>query len=138
MKIKYTFVTGETVEIEVDKDWQGVFTELNRKEQAVNKKETRRHVTLDVLGAEGRWLEDSQYDPAEIIEEEIRRDERKKLLARLQEEVANLTEEQRKLLEGIYINGTSVGDYARQKGVSQAAISNRVKRIKKKMERIFE
>ena len=68
MKIKYTFVTGETVEIELDKKWQGVFAELNSREQAVNKKETRRHVTLDVLGTEGKWLEDSQYDPAEMIE----------------------------------------------------------------------
>lgn len=138
MKIKYTFVTGETVEIELDKKWQGIFAELNSREQAVNKKETRRHVTLDVLGTEGKWLEDSQYDPAEIIEDEIRRDERKKIYEELRKEWAKLTEAQRKLMTEIYTENLSVNEYAKREGVDHSAISHRIERIKRKLERALK
>ena len=46
MKVKYQFV-NETVEIEVDKDWSAVITELDRKECNNNKTETRRHCSFD-------------------------------------------------------------------------------------------
>ncbi len=138
MKIKYTFVTGETVEIELDEKWQSVFAELNSREQAVNKKETRRHVTLDVLGTEGKWLEDSQYDPAEIIEDEIRRDERKKIYEKLRKEWAKLTEAQRKLITEIYTENVSVNEYAKREGVDHSAISHRIERIKRKLEKALK
>jgi hypothetical protein len=47
MKIKYTFATRDTVEIEVNDDWAKELKEIDRKEYNSNKKETRRHCSAD-------------------------------------------------------------------------------------------
>lgn len=47
MKIKYEFVNGDVVEIEVDQEIGNVILELDRKEKCNNHTETRRHSKLD-------------------------------------------------------------------------------------------
>jgi hypothetical protein len=47
MKIKYTFATRDTVEIEVNDGLGKEIKELDQKEYNSNKKETRRHCSAD-------------------------------------------------------------------------------------------
>ncbi|GHU98395.1 hypothetical protein FACS1894211_02070 [Clostridia bacterium] len=47
MKVKYTFATKETVEVEVNDELAQEIKELDRKEYNSNKKETRRHCSAD-------------------------------------------------------------------------------------------
>ena len=49
MKIKYEFVTGETVEVEVDDSIGKVMVELDRIEYNNDHKETRRHCSLSAI-----------------------------------------------------------------------------------------
>ena len=53
MKITYEFVTGEVSEVEVDERLGGMLLDLDRQQYNNDKKETRRHVSLDGMDYEG-------------------------------------------------------------------------------------
>ncbi len=52
MKIKYEFVDGD-VELEVSDEWASVLAELDRLERNNDKKEKRRHYSLEACTYEG-------------------------------------------------------------------------------------
>ena len=52
MKIKYEFVDGD-VELEVSDEWASVLAELDRLERNNDKKEKRRHYSLEARTYEG-------------------------------------------------------------------------------------
>ena len=52
MKIKYEFVDGD-VELEVSDEWASVLAELDRLERNNDKKEKRRHYSLEACKYEG-------------------------------------------------------------------------------------
>ena len=65
MKIKYEFVNGESMEVEVSEEVGGIIVDRNgsgRSPYNNEKKETRRHCTLSTLGDEGKWLIDPDSD----------------------------------------------------------------------------
>ncbi len=54
MKIKYEFVDGD-VELEVSDEWASVLAELDRLERNNDKKEKRRHYSLEARTYEGAY-----------------------------------------------------------------------------------
>ncbi len=53
MEIKYEFVTGEVLEIEVEDSMGEVLLEFDRQERNNDRRETRRHMSLDGMDFEG-------------------------------------------------------------------------------------
>lgn len=60
--ILYTFADGHKEELEVTNEVAEVFYELEKYEQKVNRKETRRHVSLDMLEEAGFEFADPESD----------------------------------------------------------------------------
>ncbi len=69
MKIKYQFA-DETVEIEVSEEWGNVLIELDRRERNSNRRETRRHTSLDNRNEDGEWLATEDAGIAALLADE--------------------------------------------------------------------
>ena len=130
MKIKYEFVTGEVVEVEVDEKWGKILEDLDFEEKMNDRKETRRHVSLDTGAEWSGWLitdDDPEGDIIEMIE--TRRD--------LTKALSVLSENQIKLVKALFVEGFSQEEYAEKNGVTQVAIARQLDRIRKKLKKLF-
>ena len=130
MKITYEFVTGEVSEAEVDERLGGMLLDLDRQQYNNDKKETRRHVSLDGMDYEGEL-----FVSAEDTEGEA---ERREDMARLYSAMEALSPSQRELVEKVYFEERKITDIAREEGVDKSAVSHRLERIHKKLKKILD
>ena len=114
---------------DVGQEWINQLWELNDKETNNNRKETRKHISIDALVEERD--EPMAYDFTEDYFGEIH-DER------LNEALRSLTEAQLDLLYDIVIRGFSQKEIAERDGVSGTAIHCRKQVIFKKIKKFFE
>ena len=127
MKITYEFVTGEVSEVEVDEHLGGMLLDLDRQQYNNDQKETRRHVSLDGMDYEGEL-----FASVEDTEEEA---ERREDMARLYFAMEALSPSQRELVKKVYFEERTFASIAREEGVGESAIRDRMKRIHKKLEK---
>ena len=83
--IIYTFADGHKEELEVTDEVAEVFYELEKYEQKVNRKETRRHVSLDMLEEAGFEFADPNSD-IETVWEKREEEELEEELAQMEDE----------------------------------------------------
>ena len=127
MKITYEFVTGEISEVEVDESLGGMLLDLDRQQYNNDQKETRRHVSLDGMDYEGEL-----FASAEDTEGEA---ERREDMARLYSAMEILSPSLRELVKKVYFEERTFASIAREEGVGESAIRDRMKRIHKKLEK---
>ena len=128
MKIKYAFAT-ETIEVEISEKDANIIVDLDRQEYNVNHKETRRHCSLDAFN-----LDDTLFPSDENVEAET---ETKDLYRRLYDAIALLEPQQKELVRQVFFNERKIVDIASEKGVSEAAIRNRLKKIIQRLKKIL-
>ena len=121
MKIKYEFVNGDISEIEVEDSLGALLVDMDRQEYNVNHKETRRHVLLSAIDPAERYLTAETDLLRDLIDEEDHE--------RLMAAIAKLQPQQRELLYRVYWNGEKQKDIAAEDGVSERAITGRMKKI---------
>lgn len=126
MKIKYEYLTGETVEIDVTDKIAEVAIELDRDIRNSNRKETRRHNSVEELAEKGAQLADDRVDIHTDIEQQEMRQALHKALD-------NLLPQQRELIQKVFFEGKSISEIARFEGVDESSIRDRLKRIYKKL-----
>lgn len=129
MKRAYHFV-NESIEIEITEYWHQVLRDLDRQEYNNQRKETRRHCSLEALDRYGDNLA-AEEDPLEA------RIEREETVNILREAVEALEAAQQELLREIYVYEKKQTDMARELGVSRANIAKRLKRIYRRLEKNF-
>ena len=129
MKIKYEFVDGD-VELEVSDEWASVLAELDRLERNNDKKEKRRHYSLEACTYEGAdyAVEDKGIS---ALFEGLGDTER------LNEALTHLSSKQQALIRTIYFEGISVTKYAERLGVTKGAVSQQLKTIRKKLKKFI-
>ena len=129
MKIKYEFVDGD-VELEVSDEWASVLAELDRLERNNDKKEKRRHYSLEACTYEGAdyAVEDKGIS---ALFEGLGDTER------LNEALTHLSSKQQALIRAIYFEGISVTKYAERLGVTKGAVSQQLKTIRKKLKKFI-
>ena len=125
MKITYEFVTGEVSEVVVDERLGGMLLDLDRQQYNNDKKETRRHVSLDGMDYEGELFVSAEDTEGEAV---CRED-----MARLYSAMEILSPEQRELVEKVYFEERKITDIASEEGVSHVAIVRRLNRIFEKL-----
>ena len=130
MKVKYEFVIG-AVEVEVTDDWGTILVDLDRQEYNNDHKETRRHISLDACQYEGATFAAEDFGFDAVLEQ----DEAKKLVAAA---LPRLTEAQRHLIHALYFDGVPPKVYAKQRGISDAAVSKMKTAALKKMKKILQ
>ena len=121
MKIKYEFVNGDISEIEVEDSLGALLVDMDRQEYNVNHKETRRHVLLSAIDPADRYLTAETDLLRDLIDEEDHE--------RLMAAIAKLQPQQRELLYRVYWKGEKQKAIAAEDGVSERAITGRMKKI---------
>lgn len=130
MKIKYEYVTGESVEIEVPEGIGEVSIELDRAIYNSDHRETRRHNSVETMQEQGVQLSDKRVDVSSAIEKQEMTDT-------LNNALDKLLPQQRELIRKVFIEGMSVSSIAREEGVNEGAIRNRLRKIYKRVKTIL-
>lgn len=130
MKIKYQFINGDSMEVEVSEEIGAVIVESRHQEALNDRKESRRHY---------------HYDADDIYEGEEYGADDPDLLALFptdaQDKVAlamaSLTESQREVISALFLEGLPAKEYAAKKGISEAAVSKAKKAALEKMKKVL-
>lgn len=121
MVIKYKFSDNATSEVEVDDELGKTMEQMALDDFNLNRKETRRHVYMSVLEEKGCYIPDNNDPLDDVLKAE--------LIKELMAAVEKLQPQQKELLIRVYWNKELQKDIAAEEGVSEMAISNRMKRI---------
>ena len=126
--IIYKFVDGTTNAVEVTEDIYLIHLELSQQEKRNHWKETRRHTSLYYLMENGIDFEDKRIDIfAEIV--------RKENAERVHRALLTLSDKRRDLVRKFYYEEMTMRQIASQTGVSHTAISQRMKTIRKRLQK---
>ena len=126
MKIKYEFVTGETVEVEVNDAFGSLYVEMERLEENEARRIRYNERHLDTTEDHGSWNE-WNYSEEEI---EIR----KKFDGVMDE----LTDEQKDLIDSLFgVKTMTEKEYGEKLGISQQAVHKILQTIRKKFRKSF-
>lgn len=113
-------IPGEVTEVEVDDELGKYIAEMDEADFNLNRKETRRHTYMSVLEEKGRYIPDDS-DPLDDV---LKAERIRELMAAIEK----LQPQQKELQK----------DIAAEEGVSEMAISRRMKRIIKKLKIFLE
>ena len=126
--IIYKFVDGTTNAVEVTEDIYLIHLELSQQEKRNHWKETRRHTSLYYLMENGIDFEDKRIDIfAEIV--------RKENAERVHRALLTLSDKRRDLVRKVFYEEMTMRQIASQTGVSHTAISQRMKTIRKRLQK---
>ena len=130
-KIKYTFADGTTSEIEVTDELYALHLELVQQEKRNHWRETRRHISLYYLLENGVDFTDNAADSFAAVE--LRENEE-----RIHNAINQLTDKQRELAQKVFFEGMTLTDIAKEKGVSQPAITQQLATVIKKLKKFLQ
>ena len=133
-KYIYKFADGEISEIDLNDIPPEVLDFLKKDDQrlhAQNKKECYRHIHWEQM--ENGYESVSLPDRSETAPEKFHRE----MLVRLEFEVSTLLPSQKELLYKVYCENIPQREICRIDGVSESAVSRRLKRIYKKISKNF-
>ena len=126
--IIYKFVDGTTNAVEVTEDIYLIHLELLQQEKRNHWRETRRHTSLYYFTDMGVDFEDKRIDLfAEIV--------RKENAERVHKALLTLSDKRRDLVRKFYYEEMTMRQIASQESVSNTAISQRMKTIRKRLQK---
>lgn len=117
-------------EIEVTDELAAAYAEMEHKEKLNERRETRRHQSLDKSLEHGFDVADATADVWAQVE---RRERAQKLYAA----ITRLSPEQQELLRQVYFEYVPQTEIAAHEGVTKKAINNRLKRILTKLKNLL-
>ncbi len=126
--IIYKFVDGTTNAIEVTDELYLIHLQLVQMEKRNHWRETRRHTSLNYLFENGIDFEDKSADTLAII---IRREN----IERVHKALLTLSDKRRDLVRKVFYEEMTTRQIASQTGVSHTAISQRMKTIRKRLQK---
>ena len=128
MKYRYAFTTGEEA-VEISEEWAAVLEEMDHEEQLSNRRETRRHQSLDDLLYEGLDFASDGDAESPLLEKEF--------TAELAEALGKLTDIQRRRLL-MHCEGMTVREIASREKASAMSCEESIQGAVKKMKKFFE
>ena len=126
--IIYKFVDGTTNAIKVTDELYLIHLQLVQMEKRNHWRETRRHTSLNYLFENGIDFEDKSADTLAII---IRREN----IERVHKALLTLSDKRRDLVSKVFYEEMTMRQIASQTGVSHTAISQRMKTIRKHLQK---
>lgn len=124
--ISYIDYFGEKQEIEVTKDFKEKYDAIIKKEQLTERKETRRHTSLDNLTEKGFLFPSSLPTPETEYEKSTLIEQARKI-------ISALTPSQQKLIRQLFYEDLTMNEIARLENVTPSAIRHRWGRIKREL-----
>ena len=123
--IRYIFADGTASEIEVTDEFYTLYAELVQQEKRNHWKETRRHISLEYLNENGI---DFASPAADLLSVFIQQEDEKQI----HKAMAALSDKQKDLAEKVFFKGMTLTAIAKEKGVSQPAITQHLATVLKK------
>lgn len=135
MKIKYEFVTGEKLEIDVDDSIGEVVVEMEVLQSRRNRTETRRHNSLESMQEQRPGRNPWQFtdEKADIEQYIVDSDERE----RLHLAIDRLEEKDALIVHKYYFENLTMSEIGSELGISAMAISKRLKKIPGKIKKFM-
>ena len=128
--IKYP-INGKDIDVEVTQEFARAFEQLKEEEKNNERRETRRHLSLEALTEEGFQVEDPKADIEDQLYKKLENDI-------LFTAIQSLKPNQRWLIEQVFFHNRSQQDIAEELGVCKQAVNNQILRILKKLKKIFQ
>jgi len=118
--------------------------ELDDYEVNINRREERRTPHRLSIGVDGnheviasKWLRDESSNPEAVFDDKERKAEHEEKIRRLMQAKGALPPKQQWLYENVFEKKRSYVDIAREEGVSETAIRNRLKKMLGKLEKLL-
>lgn len=127
MHIKYQFLTGEMVDIEVPDHIGEVSIAIERDMLNSNRRETRRHNSISRMEDAGSQFADEKIDVAELL---LKNEDNRRLYDALQ----HLLPQQQDLIWQVFYEEKSLASIAREFGVTEGAMRHRLSKIYKRLQ----
>ena len=131
MKIKYEFVTGEKVYVDVNEEFEEIMLELDNELKNNNRKETEKHKSLS-LSDRNIELADLNSDVFEEVVMNINKD-------KLYKAISDLKPYEKELIHNLYLRKCplTLSVYAKVLGVNENVIRKRLTNIKNKLRNLL-
>lgn len=120
---------GKKVFVEVSEEIAKQYRENLREEWRGDAYENYYSISLDSIKEAGHDFADKEADTEEIYLKREAQEERKVLMSKLKAALPFLTDLQRQTIHKIFVLNKSQAEIAREEGVSEQAISDRVGRV---------
>lgn len=117
-------------DVEVTEEFAAQYAEMEHREFLINRKETRRHQSLDKSMEHGF----DAADPNDNVFEQV---EQRLWTEKLYKAIAALSPEQQELLRQVYFEYIPQTKIAEQEGVTKKAINNRLARILQRLKKFL-
>lgn len=124
-------INGTFVEIEVSDEFARQYEQIETEEKRVNRKETRRHQSLETLIESGFQIADQESD---IEEKTFHNDD----IRQLRHALETLTVDQKWLIEQVYFLDRKQSEIAAELGINPVAVWNRLQKIYNKIKKFFQ
>ena len=129
--INYKFVDGTTKTIEVEDKFYEEYEKLERETKRLDRKETRRHISINIFEEKGVEFEDESVDLENTL---ISEDNKNQVL----EAIKKLSPKQQKLILDVFYKGKTLSEIAKFNKVSKSAITQRMQLILRKLKKILK
>ncbi len=126
----YYFADGTKNTIQIEDKWYEMLKEMDKAERLQNRKYNRHNIPLSKFDYVGDIFVEPNSNPFEKL---LFAEQREKLDIAL----STLTDCQRRLFERYVFEGKKVTEIAEEDGVSHQAITDRIDRIKKKLQKFL-
>lgn len=132
MVIKYKFMNGEKVEIEVSNDLSNTTQQIESEIKNSDRRETRRHQSLSELMDKAEILTDKNVN---IEEEFLKRVE----VDKLYEAISKLKPSEQEIIHKLYLDKHPMtqAEYAKILGITENAVKQRVKWLRNKLKKLL-
>lgn len=132
MVIKYEFINGEKVELDVSSDLGATMLQIEAEIRKSNRRETMRHQSISEILDNSDML----IDPNINVEEEILK---RFASYKLHEAISKLKPKEQELIHKLYLDKQTMSqaEYAKSLGVTENSIKQSAKWIKKKLRKLF-
>lgn len=132
MEIIYKFVTGENIKVVVAEEFEGAIMQMDKDLYNNNQKETRRHQSFNEIIDKADMLIDKTINIDELILKNSKVD-------KLYEAISKLKPTEQELIHKLYLDKHPMtqSQYAKTVGITENAIKQRVKWLRKKLKRLL-
>lgn len=135
MKIKYEFVTGEKLEIEVEDNIGEIVVEMEVLQSRQNRAETRRHNSLESMQEQRPGHNPRQFinEKSDIEQYIVDSEERE----RLHQAIGKLEVKDALIVQKYFFDNKTMSEIGSELGVSTMAILKRLKKIPEKIKKFM-
>jgi len=120
--IKYKFVDGTIKTIEVEDSFYEEYQKLETETKSLERKETRRHISINIFEEKGIEFEDESFDlENSLINEE--------LSFEIKKAINTLTQKQQNIVQKVFFEGMKPSDIAKEFGVNKSVITRQLQAI---------